>query len=102
MSPTTVDEAADQHADHDPGAARAALDALAGELTRRGFQAQLKVPHETLAYLVVRNPEAKVMTEIVYARDGAFWYSWWERIAGYAEAGRAAAILIHVLRAADT
>ena len=78
---------------------QAALARLAEELTLRGFSTDLKVPHGTLAYLIVRNPEARVMTETVYARDNTYWWSWREKLAPCDDPAMAAGIVAHVLRA---
>jgi hypothetical protein len=48
----------------------------------------------------VRNPRASVLSEIVYARDGSYMWSWHERIAPCTEPATAAGILARVLRAA--
>jgi hypothetical protein len=101
MSPTTQDAPVGRQAGGAGQAAQAALRGLAGEMAKRGFQADLKVPHETLPYLIVRNPSAAVLTETLYAEDGAYWWSWWDRIAGWEDPATAAGIVARVLRTAD-
>jgi hypothetical protein len=101
MSPTTQDEAVGRRGGGEGQPAQAALRGLAGELAKRGFQAELKVPHETLPYLVVRNPSASVLTETLYAEAGAYWWSWRDRIAGWEEPATAAGIVARVLRTVD-
>jgi hypothetical protein len=77
----------------------AALERLAGELTTRGFHADVRALTGRPAYLDVRNPRAAALTERVYAQAGLFWWSWQEKIAGCDEAATAAGILARVLRA---
>jgi hypothetical protein len=76
---------------------QADLERLAVELRQCGLQAELCTPPGKLPYLHVRNPEASVLSERVYAQADSFWYSWAERIAGCDDAGAAAAILSRVL-----
>jgi len=45
----------------------AALERLAGELTKRGYEARVRERTGRLPYLDVRNPQASVLTERVYA-----------------------------------
>lgn len=97
MSPTTLDGASSTHID----AAQTALTSLAQEVGKHGLQAELKSPHGSMAYLIVRNPRASALTEKVYANHGVYYYSWWERIADCGEAATAAAMLARVLRTVD-
>lgn len=97
MSPTTLDGAASTGID----AGQTALARLAQEVAAHGLQAELKSPHGSMAYLIVRNPRAGALTEKVYANHGVYYYSWWEKIAGCDEAATAAAILARVLRTVD-
>lgn len=101
MSPTTQDQEVGRQSCGEGQAAQAALRGLAGEMAKRGFQTELKVPHETLPYLIVRNPGAIVLTETLYAEEGAYWWSWWDRIAGWEEPATAAGIVARVLRTVD-
>jgi len=78
---------------------RADLERLAAAVATRGFQATLRALEDGTACLTVRNPRASVLAEVVYARDGAYWWSWREPIAGTGEVDSAAGILARVLRA---
>jgi hypothetical protein len=78
---------------------RADLDRLAAELGRRGFQATLQTSEGGGPGLLVRNPRASVLAEMVYADGGTFRWSWDEPIAGCDEVSTAAGILARVLRA---
>lgn len=82
-------------------AEQADLQKLANELTARGYPADLRVPHDKLPYLDVRNPRASVLSERIYAQADAYWYSWAEKIAGCDQVAEAAAILARVLRSVD-
>lgn len=75
------------------------LEKLATELAARGFQATLRTSADGLPSLSVRNPRASVLMETVSARDGSYWWSWCEPIAGCDQASTAAGILARVLRA---
>jgi hypothetical protein len=79
----------------------AALERLAGAMTERGYEAQVRERTGRLPYLDVRNPRASVLAEKVYAQADAFWYSWAERISGCDEVTTAAGILARVLRTVD-
>lgn len=91
---------------HAPGAADAIedladLEKLAAELIARGYQADVRTPEGKLPYLDVRNPNATVLAERVYAQAGAFWFSWAEKIADSDQIAVTAGILVRVLRAVD-
>ncbi|HEY1914816.1 MAG TPA: hypothetical protein VGH27_04500 [Streptosporangiaceae bacterium] len=77
------------------------LDKLATELNARGLRADLRTPHGRLPYLVVRNPQASVLAEKVYAQAGAFWWSWADKIADSEDVNATAGILARVLRTID-
>jgi hypothetical protein len=77
----------------------AALERLASELIARGFHADLRTPGGGMPCLVVRNPRANVLAEMVYAGEGSYWWSWREKITGTDQPQAAAAILARVLRA---
>jgi|SRR5579875_1813291 len=78
--------------------ATTALPRLAEVLSGLGFEATLKSRSDRTPYLQVSNPRASILHEAVYARDGAYWWSWRERIAGWDEVATAAGILARVLR----
>lgn len=80
---------------------QADLERLAMELTKYGLRAELCTAPGKLPYLHVRNPEASVLSERVYAQADSFWYSWAQRIAGCDDAGAAAATLSRVLGTTD-
>jgi hypothetical protein len=82
------------------------LEALAAELTRQGWTAQLHAPPGRIPSLSVTNPAATVLSDHVIAapaRDGTwcYWWSWAQRIAPAAAPTRAAKMIIRVLRTAD-
>jgi hypothetical protein len=79
--------------------ATADLEKLSAEMATLGFQATLRAPQGDTACLTVRNPRASVLTEMVYADNGSFWWSWHEPIAGCDQVTIAAGILARVLRA---
>jgi hypothetical protein len=76
-----------------------ALHKLTAQLTALGFQATPRTPADGMPCLVVRNPRASVLAEMVYACDGSYWWSWREPIASTDQPQGAAAILARVLRA---
>lgn len=105
MSSTTLDGMSSNRTDRaaqDVQAAQAALTWLAHEVSKYGLQAELKSPHGSLPYLIVRNPRASALTEKVYANHGVYYYSWWEGIADCDEAATAAALLARVLRTVNS
>jgi hypothetical protein len=85
----------------DTDSERAELERLAAELGRHGLRGELCTPPGKLPYLHVRNPEASVLSERVYAQADSFWYSWAQRIAGCDDAGAAATALSRVLGTTD-
>jgi hypothetical protein len=80
-------------------AEKADLERLHAEMITRGFQATLQTSEEGAPCLLVRNPRASVLAEMVYADGGMFRWSWDEPIAGCDEVITAAGILGRVLRA---
>jgi hypothetical protein len=86
-------------------AAVSRLRALAGELSRAGWQARLIDEPGRVPNLLVHNPDpaASALTEHIYCAprgDGwAFWWSWAEPIS--ADVTETAAIIGRVLRTAD-
>ena len=76
------------------------LEALAGDLSRRGFATKLTsgVRHPSVT---VTNRDAAMLSETIYAApaDGEvwFWWSWAERLTPITEAARAALAIAHVL-----
>jgi hypothetical protein len=83
----------------DTAAQQADLTSLIGELTTRGLQATPRTSLDGTPCLTVRNPRASILAEIVYARDGSYWWSWHEPIAPCDQPTTAAGILTRVLRA---
>jgi len=79
---------------------QADLEKLAAELAERSLRADLHAPNGRLPYLQVRNPHVHVLTETVYAKAGAYWYSWAEKITDTGNPGQAADTLARVLAAA--
>jgi hypothetical protein len=92
-APSTHTDVADAHAE------LADLHKLAAELATLGYQATLRTPEDGTPCLVVRNPRASVLAEMVYACNSSYWWSWREPIAPCDQAPAAAAILARVLRA---
>ncbi len=89
----------------DPAEALARLEALAGELTARGWHARLETPPGRLPSVYARNPApgAAMLSERIYAQpraDGTwvFWWPWAQPIA--AAPAAAAAVIVRVLRPA--
>jgi len=76
------------------------LDALAAELTARGWTAYVTAPRGRLACLFVQNPHdrrmcADVMTAAGSGRgDWWFWFGWAERIAPAGAPDTAAAVIV--------
>lgn len=83
------------------------LNALAAELSARGWTADVSTPRGKRPRVRARNPEpgAGVLCEDIYAlADGdgtwAYWWPWAQPIAE--NPARAAAIIVHALRTKDT
>jgi hypothetical protein len=91
----------------DPGIATSAITAtahltlLAEHLRELGLLSRVHVASRPLPELVVVNPDASALTEIIYAlpEKGTWWFlwSWNERIAPVAETDAVAARIHHVL-----
>jgi hypothetical protein len=79
-------------------AQRADLLRLAAELAARGYLAALDSRPGQQTYLVVRNPQAEMMAERVYADDAFFVWSWHQPVARRSEVTRAADVITWVLR----
>lgn len=95
MHPSTQTQTQPILAGTQPGLAD--LTRLATELAARGLQTSLHAPNGKLPYLHVRNAQVSVLSETVYAKAGAFWYSWAEKIAGCDQVSTAADTLARVL-----
>jgi hypothetical protein len=82
----------------------ACLDALAAEVTARGWTAYITTPRDRPARLFVQNPHDRVMcADVMAAPDGDgggwwFWFGWAERIAPTGTPGAAATVIINELR----
>jgi hypothetical protein len=87
--------------DPDTDADIADLEKLATEVAALGYQTDLRTPDDRLPYLDVRNPQATILREKVYAQAGAFWFSWAEKIADSDDVPHAAGVLARVLRTVD-
>ena len=90
------------------GPVAAALDALAVELTGRGWVADLRHPVGGPNGLFVRNPDpgAAMLSEHVLVAPGpdgtlAYWWPWADQIAPAADVHGAADVVTRVLRCAD-
>lgn len=82
----------------------ARLDALATELTARGWTAFVVTPQGRIARLFVQNPHDRgVFADVMAAAEGAtgdwwFWFGWAERIAPVGMPDTAAAVIVTELR----
>lgn len=76
----------------------AALEKLAIELGGLGFRCRLVQPAPELPWLEVTNPQARVLSERLLARDGWYWWPWAERLAETGDVTSAAARIARVLR----
>ena len=68
-------ETADTHAE------QADLEALADELSTRGYKTVLVTGDGRLPCLDVLNPQAPALTERIYAQADSFWWPWAQVIA---------------------
>jgi hypothetical protein len=76
-----------------------ALDTLAAELRRRGYDAQLVAPEGREPWLAVRNPQVPMLAETVLAHANWFWWPWRDRIGPAADVPAAADRVLRVLAA---
>jgi hypothetical protein len=86
----------------DAEAARADLDRLATELAVRGYQSRLVVRPGVRPYLHIRNPQAAVMSDQVYAEGEFFVWSWHQPVARRDQIAEAADRIATVLRTLGT
>jgi hypothetical protein len=77
-----------------------ALETLAAELGRRGYEAKRVSPDGRDSWLAVRNPQAPMLAETVLAHAEWFWWPWQDRIAPTADVPAAADRVLRVLAAA--
>ncbi len=84
-----------------------ALNALAAELSARGWTSRVRTLPGRLPGLRVLNPEAgaAALSEDIYARPGeggswVYWWPWAEPVAG--DPASAAAVIVRVLRPANS
>jgi hypothetical protein len=82
---------------HDTDPEQAELERLATELAPHGLHAELCTPPGKLPYLHVRNPQATVLNERIYAQAGAYWYSWAQKLTDTDDPADAAQTLARVL-----
>ena len=85
--------------EHDHEAGTSALGQLAGELTARGYQAQLITSEGRRPSLAIRNPAAPILAENVLADTESFWWPWADRIAPVTDVAAAANRVARVLAA---
>jgi len=78
-----------------------ALEALAGELGRRGYDAKLISPEGREPWLAVRNPRVPMLAETVMAHADWFWWPWADRIGPADDVPAAADRVVRVLSAAS-
>ena len=82
----------------------ACLDALAAELTTRGWTAYVTTPRGRPARLFVQNPQDRaIYADVIAAAESGtadwwFWFSWAERIAPAGAPAAAAAVIVTELR----
>jgi hypothetical protein len=76
-----------------------ALEALADELGRRGYDAKLIAPEGREPWLAVRNPHAPMLAETVMAYAEWFWWPWADRIGPAGDVRAAADRVARVLSA---
>jgi hypothetical protein len=79
----------------------AALEELAAELARRGYEAKLIAPEGREPWLAVRNPHAPMLAEAVMAHAEWFWWPWADRIGPAGDVPAAADRVARVLSAAS-
>jgi hypothetical protein len=63
-----------------PWTSTAALETLAAELGKRGYEAKLIAPEGREPWLAVRNPRVPMLAETVMAHADWFWWPWADRI----------------------
>ena len=86
----------------DADAARADLERLAAEVAARGYQARLVVRPGVRPHLNIRNPQAAVMSDQIYAEGEYFVWSWHQPVARRDEVTDAADKVARVLRTLGT
>ena len=77
-----------------------ALETLAAELHRRGYEAKLITPEGRDPWLAVRNPQVPMLAETVLAHAEWFWWPWQDRIGPATDVPAAADRVLRVLAAA--
>ncbi len=77
----------------------AELEKLAAEIDSRSYLARVVTHAGRRPCLQVRNRQAAVLTENIYAGEGFYWWGWAERIAPVADVAAAAELVMRVLRA---
>ena len=73
------------------------LEALADNLSKRGFETRLDTPEGRMPSLLVTNPQASRLSETIMTGHGWFWWSWAERITAVADVAAAADVIARVL-----
>lgn len=74
-----------------------ALETLAGELSRRGYDAKLIAPQGREPWLAVRNPSLPMLAETVLAHAEWFWWPWADRIGPATDVAATADRIVRVL-----
>jgi hypothetical protein len=83
-----------------PWTSTAALETLAAELGKRGYEAKLIAPDKREPWLAVRNPRVPMMAETIVAQGEWFWWPWADRIGPADDVPAAADRVARVLAAA--
>ena len=87
---------------HMPRTSAQAVEALAEELRRRGYQADLITPEGREPWLAVRNPQVPMLAETVLIHAEWFWWPWLDRIGPATDVSAAADRVLRVLAVAGS
>ena len=85
-----------------PWTSSQALETLAAELRRRGYEAKLITPEGREPWLAVRNPQVPMLAETVLVHAEWFWWPWQDRIGPATDVPAAADRVLRVLAAAGS
>ena len=82
-----------------PRTSSQALETLAAELQRRGYEAKIITPEGREPWLAVRNPQVPMLAETVLVHAEWFWWPWQDRIGPATDVPAAADRVLRVLAA---
>ena len=85
-----------------PWTSAQALETLAAELHRRGYEAKLITPEGREPWLAVRNPQVPMLAETVLVHAEWFWWPWQDRIGPATDVPAAADRVLRVLATAGS